>query len=141
MIDRRQLFLIAFALLLAGRAEAHSFTQGAIEIGHPWARPSKGREGAVYLVLATRGASGDRLIGASTPFAERVEIWDELGNPVDGFDILPKHPFALRPGRRSLALIGLKQPLSLGDSFPLTLQFRDAGDAPVTVMVETAPGD
>jgi hypothetical protein len=140
MIDRRQLFLIASALLLAGRAEAHSFTQGAIEIGHPWARPTATRDGAVYLVLATRGTIGDHLVGASTPFAERVEIRDELGNPVDGLDILPKRPFALRPGRRSLALIGLKQPLSLGDNFPLLLHFRDAGDAAVTVMVETAPG-
>jgi hypothetical protein len=141
MIDRRHLVLAVLALAFAGRADAHSFTQGAIEIGHPWARPTATRDGAVYLVLATRGSSGDRLIGAATPLAERVEIRDELGNPVDGFDILPKRPFALRPGRRYLALIGLKQALTLGDSFPLTLRFRDAGDAAVTVMVETAPGD
>jgi len=141
MIDRRRLVLALLALAFTRGAHAHSFTQGAIEIGHPWARPTAARDGAVYLVLATRGSSADRLIGAATPLAERVEIRDEVGNPVDGFDILPKRPFALRPGRRYLALIGLKQALTLGDSFPLTLRFRDAGDAAVTVMVETAPGD
>ena len=140
MMNRRTIVLAVLGLLVAGPAGAHSFTAGPIEIGHPWAPPAAAGDGSVYLVLATRGKSGDRLIGASTPIAERVEIRDEAGNPLDGLDILPKRPFALRPGRRFLALIGLKQPLELGDSFPLTLRFKEAGAIEVTVIVETTPG-
>ncbi len=140
MMIRVAIVLAVLGLIVAEPAGAHSFTVGPIEIGHPWARPAAAGDGAVYLVLATRGTSGDRLIGASTPIAERVEIRDEAGNRLDGLDILPRRPFALRPGRRFLALIGLKQPLKLGDSFPLALRFKEAGAADVTVVVEQTPG-
>ena len=141
MIDRRKILFAPATLALVGSAQAHSFTQGAIEIGHPWAKPTTSSDCAVYLVLATKGESGDRLTGASTPIAERVEIRDEAGNLLDGLDILPKHPFALRPGGRALVLIGLKQKLKLGDRFSLKLRFKQAGAGDVTVLVEEIPGE
>ncbi len=134
---------LAVSLLLASASAvlAHSFTQGPIEIGHPWARPTTTREGAAYLVLATKGTETDRLVGAETPMADRVEIHNAAGGARQFIEIVPKRPFALRPGKAALALIGLKQPLVIGMSFPMTLRFAAAGTVEITVLVEASPGE
>jgi copper(I)-binding protein len=123
------------------RARAHSYTLNAVEIGHPWARPTTAQVGTAYLVLAVQGASADTLIEAETPVAERVELRNAAGEAVRGIEILPKRPVALRPGKPYLALVGLKQPLKLGESVPLTLRFETAGEITVTVMIENSPGE
>jgi periplasmic copper chaperone A len=123
------------------RARAHSYTLGAVEIGHPWARPTTAQLGTAYLVLAVQGAGADRLSEAESPVAERVELRNAAGEAVRGIEILPKRPVVLRPGKPYLALVGLKQPLRLGESFPLTLRFEAAGEITVTVMVENSPGE
>ena len=110
-------------------------------IGHPWARPTTAQLGAVYLVLAVKGSTGDMLSSAETPLAERIQLRDAAGEALQGIPIAPKHPVVLRPGKPYLALIGLKQALKLGDSFPLTLRFDSAGEITVTVMVEKVPGE
>jgi len=92
-------------------------------------------------VLALKGAAADMLSSAETPVAERVELRDAAGEAVHGIEIAPGHPVVLRPGKPYLALIGLKQPLKLGDSFPLTLHFEVAGEIAVTVLVENVPGE
>jgi periplasmic copper chaperone A len=127
--------------LAAPRVHAHSYTLGAVEIGHPWARPTMAQLGAAYLVLAVQGAGADRLSEADTPVAERVELRNPAGEAVRGIEILPRQPVVLRPGKPYLALVGLKQPLRFGESFPLTLRFEAAGEITVTVMVENSPGE
>ena len=42
----------------------------------------------------------------------------------------------LEPGKMHLMLIGLKAPLKVGESFPVTLTFEKAGAINVTVSVE-----
>jgi len=42
------------------------------------------------------------------------------------------------PGGLHVMLMGLKQPLKQGDSFPLTLTFTKAGDVTVNAMVQSA---
>lgn len=138
---RHWLVVIVLGLLAAHSAFAHSFELGPIQIGHPWAAPTNSAEGAAFLVLAIQGPGGDRLIAAATPIAERVEMKDETDKPVDGFDILVGHPIALRPRGRYLALSGIKHALNVGDSFPLTLTFKNAGEIQVFVVVEAIPGD
>jgi copper(I)-binding protein len=70
-----------------------------------------------------------------------VELRNAAGEAVYGIEIAPLHPVVLRPGKPYLALVSLKQPLMLGDGFPLTLRFDIAGEITVTVMVENVPGD
>jgi|SRR5579859_4552507 len=137
----RRLLLTLLLSSLGAAALAHSYLLGSIEIGHPWARPTSADAGAVYVVLAVKGDAADTLSAAETPIAQRVEVRNAAGEAVHGIQIAPKHPVVLRPGKPYLALIGLKQPLKLGDSFPLTLRFDVAGEITVTVMVETTPGE
>jgi copper(I)-binding protein len=140
---RRRRLLLAPVALLAGAsaARAHSFRLGSIEIGHPWAKPAVTDGAAVFLALSNVGATADRLIGGSTPIADEVILRAQDGSPLDYIDLFPKRPVALRPGRRYIGLRGLKLPLALDDTFPLTLRFALAGSIDVTVMVEEGPSE
>ena len=137
---RRSLLTGILWAIAAKTADAHSYVLGAVEIGHPWARPTSAQLGAAYCVLAVKGDAADRLSAAETPIAQKVEIRNAAGEAVPAIDIGPKRPIVLRPGKPYLALMGLKQPLKLGDSFPLTLRFDTAGEIAVTVIVENTPG-
>ena len=138
---RRSLLAALLSSLAAAGARAHSYILGSVEIGHPWARPTSAQLGVTYCVLAIKGDGSDRLLGAQTPVAERVELRTAAGEAVPAIEIASGRPVVLRPGKPYLGLVGLKEPLKLGDSFPLTLRFDFAGEITVTVMVETVPGE
>jgi len=138
-MHRRVLLFVPLSLALAGEARAHSYKLGAIEIGHPWARPSVTGKAAVFLALNNTGTETDRLIGGTTPIAKTVILRAADGTPLEEMDLLPNRPLALRPGGKYIALLDLAAPLALDDRFPLTLRFADAGAIEVTVRVEDAP--
>ncbi len=133
------------ALVLATlSAAAHSFKLGDIDIGHPYARPT--REGQLvsggYFKLTNKGAA-DRLLSASSPAAGTAEIHSMTmdGNvmkmrQVDAIELAAGQTGELKPGGYHLMLMGLKAPLKAGDQFPLTLKFEKAGEVVVTVKVE-----
>lgn len=135
----RRSLLLAPVLLLARRALAHSYKLGAIEIGHPWARPSATGKAAVFLAMNNTGNELDRLIGGSTPIAKEIILRAADGSSLEEMDLLPHRPVPLRPGGRYIALLDLKAPLALDESFPLTLRFAMAGEISVRVSVEEAP--
>ncbi len=137
----RRTLLTTILGTIAATAWAHSYVSGSVEIGHPWAPPSSARLAAAYCVLAVKGDATDTLSSAETPIAERVELRNAAGEAVPGIEIAPGHPVVLRPGKPYLALMGLKQPLRRGDSFPMTLRFDIGGEITVTVMVENVPGE
>lgn len=139
--------LLLTAALVAAPAFvfAHDYRQGAIVIHHPWARPAlAGRNAAAYLDLDYSGDTPDRLLAASSPAAERVELHghtiDAQGvarmRPVAAID-LPAHGSAeLAPGSLHVMLIGLKAALDEGGRMPLTLTFERAGRVEVEVSVQ-----
>ena len=52
--------------------------------------------------------------------------------------LAPQQPVRMRPGMGlHLMLIGLKQPLKAGESFPMTLQFEHGGRVEVQVVVQS----
>lgn len=134
--------------LLAPSVEAHDFRLGPLRIEHPYATPTPpgAANGAAYLrALRNTGDQPDRLIGASTPVARSVEIHRSLIDAqnvmrmraVDGIALAPRAEIRLRHGGdHHLMLIDLKQPLKVGDRFPMTLRFEKAGEREVTVWVQ-----
>jgi periplasmic copper chaperone A len=126
--------------LSAAAALAHSFRLGAIEIGHPWAPPSASGDAVVYLALGNQGTAPDRLVAASSPRAQTVEMRGGDDRLLKEIVLAPKRPIALRAGRPHLALHGVSRPLAAGEEFPLRLTFAGAGSIEVTVTVETTPG-
>jgi copper(I)-binding protein len=140
-MDRRALLLMPLSLVLARSAAAQSFRLDAITVAHPWAKPSVDEAAALFLQLVNDGPRPDRLLGGAAPIAEKVILRARDGSAVDYFDLLPKRPVSLRPGRRYIALRGLNRPLALDDTFPLTLTFAEAGDLTVTVVVEAGASE
>jgi copper(I)-binding protein len=61
--------------------------------------------------------------------------------PLTAIALDPKKPVPMRPTARHLRLIGLKQPLNKGDRFNLILDFLNAGETTIEVIVEEKPGD
>jgi len=133
---RRRIVLLApLAVAAAGPAFGAEFAVGDIEISDPWAKPSVSEAAALFVRLYNRGRRPDRLLGGATPIAERVILRELDGSPLEYLDLLPRRPVALRPGRRYIALRGLKRLLAVDDTFPLTLHFAAAGSVAVTAIV------
>ena len=135
-------------LAVAATAHAHGGRAGDVEITHPFATPTPAgaTNGAAYVAtLENTGKQPDRLIRVSTPVAQRAEIHtmtvDAGGvmrmREVGEIALSPGVPVKMRPGDGyHFMLMGLKQPLKEGDSFPLTLEFERGGKAEVKVVVQ-----
>lgn len=138
---------ILLAAATTAAAAAHEYKVGGIEIGHPWARPAKSGNGAVYLTIENDGGAPDRLIRAEAAVAKKVEMHattlDAAGVakmvPLQALEVPAKGEAAFTPGGNHIMLVGLKDPLKEGRSFPLTLTFEKAGSVKVDVAVETSP--
>ena len=132
------------ALALTGAA---SIANAQIRVVQPYAHAtSQGQAtAAVYLRLTNTGPVIDKLIGAATPVARRVELHTMAleGNvmrmaELDGIPVAPGRDVELSPGFAHLMLMDLTGPLIGGTEFPLQLTFQQAGTVNVTVKVEGA---
>jgi copper(I)-binding protein len=141
-MNRRVLLLTPLALC-CGRAMAGErlFRLGAISIMHPWAPPAVTEAAALFLRIVNNGPAHERLIAASTPVAGTMIFRSHDGTALEYYDLWPKRPLELGPGRRYIALRDLKGPLALDDTFPVTLRFAHAGEITVTAIVEAGPED
>ena len=99
----------------------------------------------VYLTVKNSGKTADRLVSASTPLAQRVELHsaDASGDrthAVANIDIPAGRTIVMHPGHGyCLMLVGLAAPLKARTRQVLDLEFEHAGKARVTLLVK-APG-
>ena len=133
---------------IAAAAAAHGGQAGDVAIGPPFATPTVpgAKNGAAYFArLENKGAQPDRLLRASTAAAASVELHtmsvDAQGimrmRQVDAIVIAAKSTLQMRPGQGAhLMLIGLREPLREGATFPMTLEFERGGKTEVTVVVQ-----
>jgi copper(I)-binding protein len=135
----RTIFLAA-ALLAAAPALAQA---PAVEVTDAWARATAPtmKAGGAYMTLTGKGAP-DRLVGASTPVARMTELHRTVNDngvmkmlPVDGIGLKPGETVEFKPGGYHVMLMGLRQQLKPGDTFPLTLTFANSPPQTVTVTV------
>ena len=139
---------LAFAALVLAGAAVHAAPPGALKAEQAWARPTGAGQqaGGAYVILHNGGATADRLLGGSTPAAERVEVHEMR---MDGSVMRMRELAALElpagkstrlePGGLHLMLMGLKAPLKVGDQVPLKLRFEKAGEIGVVLLVQTRP--
>jgi periplasmic copper chaperone A len=134
----------------AATATAHDYAFGTVKVVHPWARatPPGANTGAGYLKLVNSGATPVRLVGGTTPVAQRIEIhlMSMDGGvmrmrPTQGVDISPGATVELKPGGLHLMLIGLKRQLMLEEMVPVTLMFADGTKISFELYVEGMGGD
>lgn len=141
-----KLTFAAVSLALAAPALAQGAGSSTIAVEQPWARatPAGATTGAVYMTVDNKSGSADRLTGASSDVAGKVQIHEmtvvngvmQMRQLADGLAIPAGGSVALKPGSYHVMLIGLKKPLTAGETFPLTLTFAKAGNISVTVPVQ-----
>lgn len=143
--------LASLALLLPlarGPAHAQTSSEKSIALEHPWARatPAGAMTGAAYLTLVNNGNSADSLVRASTPVADEVQfhsVTEENGvsrmREMPTVELRPDAKVTFSPGGMHIMMVGLKEPLKEGQSFPMTITFEKAGKAgKVDLMIPIA---
>jgi len=108
-----------------------------VEIENPWVRataPGAAVAGG-YMTIRNSAAAPDRLIGASSPAAARVELHVHVREgevmkmrEVKGYDVPAKGAFELKPGGAHLMFMQIKRPFAEGEMVPVTLKFERAGE-------------
>ena len=138
----------AILMLLAALAGGTAYGQGNgtdITVSNLVIRmpAATGRPGAGYLQLKG-GAKPDRLVAASSPAADRIELHRMTTDGVvmkmeriEGIDIPANATVSLKPGGLHLMLFGLKPEAAQGA--PVTLQFA-SGSRLTVQATAVAPG-
>jgi len=133
---------IACSLAVARAEEAKA---GDLVITQAWSRatPKGAKIGGSYVTIENKGTTPDKLIGASSDVAGKVELHEmSVTNgmmkmrPVEGgLTVEPGKTVKLAPGGYHLMMMDLKSPLKQGDKLPITLEFEKAGKVQVTFDV------
>ena len=116
-----------------------------IEISDAWSRatPPGAKVAAGYLTIRNKAAAVDRLVGAASPAAARVEthVTEKQGEvmrmrEVKGYEVPAKGSFELKPGGAHLMLVDVRRPFKEGDRIPLVLRFQNAGEIKTELEVK-----
>ncbi len=123
---------------------------GDLTITGAWARAMLPGQpaGGGYLTVVNKGQVADKLVSASSPVAEKVEIHTmEVVNdvmvmrPVEGgLDIPAGATVELKPGGLHVMFMAVKEPFKEGGSVPVTLEFEKAGKVEVMLPVRAKQG-
>jgi hypothetical protein len=124
-----------------------------VSVEQPWSRatPPGAKIGVGFMQLRNAGSAAERIVGASSPLAAKVEmhVTTREGDVMKmreatSFEIPARGTFELKPGGAHLMLIGLRMPLQKGDRVPLTLKLESGGvlevELPVAAMGARGPG-
>ena len=120
------------------------------EVTDVWARATfaMAQTGAVYLTLNNQTETDVSLLSASvsSDLADEVQLHDmamndgmmQMQEMVDGVNVNIGETLEFRPGGKHIMLLGLKKPLNDGDSFELTLRFKNRDELTLLVNVKDA---
>ncbi|MBL8049598.1 MAG: copper chaperone PCu(A)C [Anaerolineales bacterium] len=134
-------FLIIIVLLLS----ACSSLSGELTVNNAWSRPAlKSENGAVYFVIENGTYSNEKLLSVSTDVAEDAQIHMTMVNDqsvmsmkMQEFVEIPSgNEINFKSGGLHIMLANLHQDLLVGDTFTLTLQFENAGEVNIQVIVK-----
>lgn len=126
-------------LLIANSAVAE------MVIAEPWAAatPPAATVGGGYMQIRNTGSAADRLIAATSPLSERVEMHASMME--NGIAKMRQQPsltipaggqLELKPGGSHLMFVGLKRPFKQGEKVPVTLHFERAGEVRTALSVQ-----
>jgi copper(I)-binding protein len=67
---------VILVLACGNQVKAQTITGSSVAVEDAWSRatPVRAETGVIYMTLVNGGTVGDRLLGATTPMAERVEF-------------------------------------------------------------------
>lgn len=132
----RRLFLTA-ALLTCAAAHAQ------VQVTDPWVRATVAPQKATGAFMQLTSAKAARVVAASSPVAEMVEIHEmkmDAGvmkmRAVDALTLPAGQAVALKPGSYHVMLMGLKSPIKAGETVPLTLIVEGEDKQRTTVEIK-----
>jgi copper(I)-binding protein len=118
--------------------------QAQVQVEKPWTRataPGANVAGG-YMLIRNQGATGDRLVGASSPASAKVEMHVHINDngvmkmrEVRGYDVPAKGSFELKPGGAHLMFMDIKRPFKEGEKLPVKLKFEKAGEVDAEFQV------
>lgn len=129
-MHRELLPSLLFAVALLGAAPA---VRAQVAVDAPWVRATVAQQPATGAFMRLTAARDARLVGARSPAAAQVEIHEMAMQgqtmrmrQIAALALPAGRAVALAPGGYHLMLIGLKQPLRVGETVALTLIVEDA---------------
>ncbi len=142
--------VVAITVVVWGLPAAAQSQASSIKVENAWARstPPAAKTAAAYMTVINTGNTDDTLMSASTPVAGMSDVHRSFMDngimkmrPAGPLDLKPGASLKLAPGGYHLMMMDLKQPLAAGQTFPVTLVFKNAGSVTATVKVQnSAPG-
>ncbi len=138
---------VAATLLLITPALAHNGVVhlGPLNISAPFTRATlpNAPVGGAYLTIENTGTEDDRLVSATTPVADTVQIHDmamdgdvmKMRHLPDGLAIPAGETVTLAPGGLHIMLMNLRGKLVEGETLTMTLTFEKAGTVDVELPV------
>ncbi|MDO5059661.1 MAG: copper chaperone PCu(A)C [Neisseria sp.] len=134
-------------LTLAAALLCHSAFAAGIQAQNAWARETVAgmSMGGVFLQLDNQSGKDDVLQSVETPAAKKAEIHEhihedgmmKMREKTGGLPLAKGQTLELKPGGYHIMLMGLKQELKAGNSFPVTLKFKRSGKQTVNVTVQS----
>lgn len=143
--------VLAFGSAACGPAESASSsgeaTAGPIVVDEVWIRPTPpvSNVGAFYLTITNRGDEADRVVGASAPRCDEIEI--HRTETVDGvssmarvieaeLEVAAGGGLAFEPSGLHVMCLGLDEPVLDGELLVLTVELERAGPVTVEAVAE-----
>lgn len=124
-----------YGLLPAARA--CEYFSPNLRITHPYCRATLPGETSISVTMKfDEVTKADRLVGVQTPVAEGAEIGGLIARPTVDFSIPEGEETWLREDRSFLRLTGLKHPLQVARTYPMTLVFEHGGPVPATLNID-----
>jgi periplasmic copper chaperone A len=150
MRRRAPFIVIGMLCMLSLLAAACAPASGSIVIKNPFTRasPTGAETGGAFVTIVNNGKTADRLVSASSPAAQTVELHETVDdNGVmkmeprpEGWEIPAGSTLDLKPGGKHIMLIGLTAPLEAGKKIQMTLNFEKAGAQTIDVPVQAMSG-
>jgi periplasmic copper chaperone A len=146
---KKIVFLVLIAAMWLAGCQPARITTGILDIKNPWARPAaESANGAVYFVIENGTSQDDVLLSGRTDIASVVELHE---SEIDGDHMSMHHQdevvlpageaVEFSPGGLHIMLVGLTRQLKAGETFDITLVFKQAGEKTVTVSVKDDVND
>jgi len=132
--------LVVSNLVGIASAQAAEVKVGSLMIKDAWARGTP-RSGGAFMTIHNMGAA-DELIDARADLAKKVQLHRTVSEGgimkmkhVSGIPVPAKGMATLKPGSYHVMMMGLNKPMKPGQSFPLTLVFKQAGEVTIQVGI------
>jgi len=143
LIEDMKFFRRFVVLIMLGVTPAAAQSLRPVTVENAWVRLLDGGQSvSVFFEIKNHVEQSDRLIEVGTPLADRARLYSTRRSsgrmtylPIDNLDIGGFAEVRLRPGGYHVRLEGLRRPLRVGDTVPLTLRFSRSGHIEVSARV------